>query len=139
MIAQVDAAHGASPEGRRRLELRQRVRVDGHSWLAARVGRPGYGSVQHHDGWQRGIFAHTSPVYLAVGGEWWMFNRDTAEYLLTLIDGCLSYVRHTAPRRPDAQTTFHHGEPDHGAYLERPFLEAREALHRRMHRLGIPH
>lgn len=122
-----------------RLELRERVRVDGHSWLAARVGGPGYGSVQHHDGWQRGIFAHTSPVYVAVGGEWWMFNRDTAEYMLTLIDGCLSYVRHTAPRRPDMETTFHHGEPDHVAYLERPFLEAREVLHRRLHRLGIAH
>ena len=139
VIAQVDAARGDAPKGRRRLELRERVRVDGHSWLAARVGGPGYGSVLHHDGWQRGIFAHTSPVYLAVGGEWWMFNRDTAEYMLTLIDGCLSYVRHTAPRRPDAQTTFHHGEPDHVAYLERPFLEAREALHRRMHQLGIAH
>ena len=104
VIAQVDAARGDAPEGRRRLELRETVRVDGHSWLAARVGGPDYGGVQHHDGWQRGIFAHTSPVYLAVGGEWWMFNRATAEYMLTLIDGCLSYVRHSraaAARRGD--------------------------------------
>ena len=137
VVAQADAS--ASGAGRRRLELRETVRVDDHSWLAARVGGPGYGQVDHHDGWQRGIFAHTSPVYVAVGGDWWMFDRPAAEYMLTLIDGCLSYVRHTAPRRPDAQTTFHHGEPDHLAYLERPFHEAREAIHRRMHRLGIPH
>ena len=33
----------------------------------------------------------------------------------------------------------HHGEADHLAYLERPFLQAREAIHRRMHQLGVPH
>ena len=33
----------------------------------------------------------------------------------------------------------HHDEPDHVAYLERPFLEGPEALHRRLHRLGIAH
>jgi hypothetical protein len=137
VVAQADAA--ATGAGRRRLELREKVKVDGHSWLAARVGGPGYGQVDHHDGWQRGIFAHTSPVYVAVGGDWWMFDRDAAEYMLTLIDGCLTYVRHTAPLRPDAETTFHHGEADHVAYLERPFHEAREAIHRRMHQLGIAH
>jgi hypothetical protein len=137
VVAQADAA--ATGAGRRRLELREKVKVDGHSWLAARVGGPGYGQVDHHDGWQRGIFAHTSPVYVAVGGDWWMFDRAAAEYMLTLIDGCLTYVRHTAPLRPDAETTFHHGEADHVAYLERPFHEAREAIHRRMHQLGIPH
>ena len=137
VVAQADAA--ATGAGRRRLELREKVKVDGHSWLAARVGGPGYGQVDHHDGWQRGIFAHTSPVYVAVGGDWWMFDRAAAEYMLTLIDGCLTYVRHTAPLRPDAETTFHHGEADHLAYLERPFHEAQEAIHRRMHQLGIPH
>ena len=76
--------------------------------LARGTGRGhGYGSVLHHDGCQRGIFAHTSPVYIAVGGAWWMINRDTSEYMLTLIDGCLSDVRHTAPQRADVQTTFH--------------------------------
>lgn len=138
VVAQADAA-ATGGAGRRRLELRETVRIDRHSWLAARVGGPGYGQVDHHDGWQRGIFAHTSPVYVSVGGDWWMFDRAAAEYMLTLIDGCLSYVRHTAPLRPDAETTFHHGDPDHLAYLERPFHEAREAIHRRMHRLGIPH
>ncbi len=138
VVAQTDAP-AADGAGRRRLELRERIRVDGHSWLAARVGGPGYTGVRHHDGWQRGVFAHTSPVYVAVGGDWWMFDRAAAEYMLTLIDGCLSYVRNTAPLRPDAQTTFHHGEADHLAYLERPFHQAREAIHRRMHRLGIPH
>ena len=48
-----DCAHEAVGLARR-LELRERVRVGG----------PGYGSVQHHDGWQRGIFAHTSETTL---------------------------------------------------------------------------
>ena len=28
---------------------------------------------------------------------------------------------------------------DHLAYLQRPFMEARDAVHRRMDALGIPH
>ena len=59
--------------------------------------------------------------------------------MLTLIDGNLTYIRETAARHQAGTTTHHHGETDHLAYLERPFLEAREAIHRRMHRLRIPH
>lgn len=39
------------------------------NWLAARCGGPRYGLVPHHDCWQRGAFAHTSPIYIAVGGN----------------------------------------------------------------------
>ena len=126
-------------KGTRRLELKAKVKADGHTWVAARCGGPNYTSVKHHDGWQRGIFAHTSPVYIACGGEWWMFDNDAAQYMLTLIDGCLTYIRETAPLHEQGTATHHHGETDHSAYLERPFLEAREAIHKRMHKLGIPH
>ena len=68
-----------------------------------------------------------------------MFDNDAAQYMLTLIDGCLTYIRETAPVHEGGTTTHHHGETDHTAYLERPFLEAREAIHKRMHKLGIPH
>ena len=125
--------------GTRRLELKAHVKVDGHTWLAARCAGPDYTSVPHHDGWGRGIFAHTSPIYIACGGEWWMFDRDAAQYMLTLIDGDLQYIRRTAARHEPGTATHHHGEEDHLAYLERPFVEAREAIHRRMHQLGIPH
>jgi hypothetical protein len=127
------------PKGSRRLRLRAPLKIDGHTWLAARCGGPGYSAVQHHDGWRRGIFAHTSPVYVAVGGEWWLFDRDTAQYMLTLIEGGLSYVRNVAPHHPHGAVTHHHGEDDHLAHLERPFHEAVQAIHRRMHQLGIPH
>ena len=127
-------------KGTRKLLLRAEVQVAGHSWLAARCSGPGYEqSVPHFDGWGRGIMAHTSPVYLACGGEWWMFNQETAQYMLTLVEGSLHYIRHNSRQHLRDDVTHHHGEADHFAYLERPFHQAREAVHRRMHQLGVPH
>ena len=126
--------------GTRRLELREKIKVDGHTWLAARCGGPDYyDPIPHHDVWNRGIFAHTSPIYVACGGDWEMFDGEAARYMLTLIDGSLTYVRETAPVHPPKTVTHHHGEEDHQAYLQRPLLEAREAVQRRLDRLGSPH
>jgi hypothetical protein len=122
-----------------RLHLKTSLKIESHSWLAARCGGPKYVAHPHYDVWQRGMFAHTSPIYLAVGGDWWMFDKDTAQYMLTLVEGSLTYIRHTAPLRDDDQTLHHHGMKDHIGYLEKPFHEAAEAIHRRMHQLGIPH
>ena len=134
VVAETSDANGA-----RKLRLKAAVEVSGHSWLAARVAGPNYESVPHHDGWGRGIFAHTSPVYLACGGEWWMFDQDTATYMLTLVDGCIEYIRNNSRLHEKGTVTHHHGEADHLEYLERPFHQARAALHKRMHKLGIPH
>jgi hypothetical protein len=124
--------------GARRLELKTRIKVDGHTWLAARVSGPGYTNpILHHDVWRRGVMAHTSPIYVACGGEWWLFDQETAQYMLTLIDGSLTYIRELSPRDHPGTVTHHHGEEDHEAYLERPFLEARAAIHRRLHELGL--
>ena len=132
-------ASSESTGGTRRLEIRESLRVDGHTWIAARCGGPGYEGMAHHDGWQRGVFAHTSPVYVAVGGEWDMHDPATFQYMLTLIEGDLAYIRETSAQHMHGSVTHHHGEDDHIAYLERPFIEAREAIHERMHRLGIRH
>ncbi len=127
-------------DGKHQLRLKANLKVDKHSWIAARCGGPNYAqAVPHHDGWRRGIIAHTSPVYIAIGGEWWMFDPETANYMLTLIEGGLSYIRQSARHYEPGTTTHHHGEDDHIAYLSRPFQEAQEAIHRRMHKLGIPH
>lgn len=135
VIERVDAAAGA-----RELRLRARVPVMGHSWLAARTGGPELaGSLPHHDVWQRGVFAHTSPIYVACGGEWQRFSPETSQYMLTLIEGSLTYIRQHSPRYRPGTVTHHHGEADHLAYLERPFQQAMEAIHRRMHDLGLPH
>ena len=126
-----------SGKGTRRLELKEKLRVDGHSWLAARCGGQGYYGGGHHDLWHRGIFAHTSPVYVACGGDWWMFDEATAQYMLTLIEGDLNYIRESSGQDRRDTVTHHHGEGDHVAYLERPFHEARQAVQERMRERGI--
>jgi hypothetical protein len=68
-----------------------------------------------------------------------MADRAGLQYMLTLVDGSLEYIRGLAPRRRPGTALHHHGEADHQAFLERPFLEAREALHARLHQLGIAH
>lgn len=132
-------AETSDADGARRLHLRATLRVDGHSWLAARCGGPLSDIRRHHDAWRRGIFAHTSPIYIATGGPWWLFDRPAADYMLTLVDGSLQHIRNRALFYPPGTVTHHHGESDHQAYLERPFHEAAAAIHRRMHELGLEH
>ncbi len=126
-------ARTESRSGSRRLELKESIRIDGHSWIAARTGAFDYFDiVPHHDVWNRGVFAHTSPIYVACGGEWDMFDPATAQYMLTLIEGDLAYITETAGVRSPGSVTHRHGEDDHMAYLQRPFLEARDAILNRM-------
>ena len=126
-----------SATGTRRLELKEKLKVDGHTWLAARCGGPGYFGSAHLDAWRRGIFAHTSPVYVACGGDWWMFDEATAKYMLTLIEGDLEYIENSSGQHMHGNVTHHHGEDDHMAYLRRPFLEAQEAIHGRARDAGV--
>jgi hypothetical protein len=129
-------------KGTRRLTLKGRLSITGNTWLAARVGGTEgsyFQAIQHHDVWRRGILAHTSPVYVASGDTWHLFDPAVAQYMLTLIDGSLTYIRqHSRQYRPGT-VTHHHGEADHQAHLERPFREAQAAIHRRMHELGVGH
>jgi hypothetical protein len=155
VIASADSATGT-----RRLEIRERVKIDGHSWLAARCGGPDYFAPTnlsaskvpswsdrasarkdvpgtHYDGWRRGVFAHTSPIYVACGGDWWMFNEATARHMLTVFEGDLTFMRNVVHQHEPGTVTHHHGEDDHLAYLSRPFLEARDAVLKRMKERGI--
>ena len=116
-----------SEVGAHELRLSEHVRIDGSAWLAMRA----YGVDNHLDEWARPVFAHTSPVFVACGGPWAMADPEGLHYLRTLVQGAREYVRHTAVRRDDTLTTHHHGEPDHLAWLERPFAEALEALDQR--------
>jgi len=138
VVAQVE-----HPAGAKRLQLKEKIKVDRHSWLAARCGGKGYFDVAHHHvnsaDVGRGIFAHTSPIYVAVGSDWWMFDQATAQYMLTLIEGSCQYVRQTARHYKPGAATHHHGQDDHIHYLEEPFHEAAAAIHQRMHQLGIQH
>ncbi len=128
------------PLGARKLTLKASVKIESNTWLAARCGGPRYHQMARFlDCWSRGMFAHTSPIYVAVGGAWELFDPPTARYMLTLIEGSLAYMRNTAAYDPAGSVTHHHGEQDHMAFLERPFHEAAALLHQRMHKLGIAH
>ena len=126
-------------KGARSLSLRTSLKIEGHTWLAARCAGPNYTSIPHHDGWRRGIMAHTSPVYVACGGPYWLFDLENAQYMLSLIEGGLSYIKRRSWQHKPGTTTHHHGGDDHEAFLEAPYRQAREAIHRRMHELNIPH
>lgn len=124
----------------RRLSLREHIAIDRNSWIAARCGGPQYfDSIAHHDCWRRRIMAHTSPVYVGVGGEWRMFDPEMATYLLTLLNGGVDYINQRSVQRPAGSVTHHHGRDDHLAYLAEPFHEAIAAVHAKMHEFGIPH
>jgi hypothetical protein len=122
-------ATSEAPDGARRLELESSLRIDADSWIAARCGgRNHFDGERHRDVWERGIFAHTSPVYVACGDGWNRFDERQARYMLALVEAGLGYVHQRAARYPDDRIAHHHGQADHLAYLERPFLEARNRL-----------
>jgi hypothetical protein len=117
----------AEANGGRQAEISEELRIDGNSWIACRA----FGVDYHLDEWGRRVFAHTSPVYVACGGDWTMTDPEGLRYMRTLVEGAREYVRHTAVRRSDQFTTHHHGEANHLAWLERPFDEALRALEER--------
>ena len=124
----------------RKLSLNETIKIDGNSWLAARAGGPGYYSgYRYYDVWERGIFSHTSPVYVSVGGPWSMFDVATAKYMLTLMHGSLTYIDNSSRQHSHGHVTHHHGEDDHIGYLKRPFNEAIDAVHKRLHDHGQSH
>ena len=129
-----------SREGTRRLELTESIRIDEHSWLAARCGGPGYfeNRIDYGIGGHE-VYAHTSPIYVACESNWQMFDEKVARDILTAAEGSLAYIRENTLQHDPALVTHHHGEDDHSAYLERPFIEAREAVHERMHKMGLAH
>jgi hypothetical protein len=134
VVAQTDEAKGT-----RSLELRTKIIVDSDTWVAARCAGPDYRVTRHFDRRKRGIMAHTSPVYLTCGEVYTLLDPASAQYMLTLIEGSLAYLREASPQYPPDRVTHHHGGPDHLEYLEEPFHQARQALHQRMHAMGIPH
>ena len=128
-------AETVDPSAVRRLELRAEVPVEEDSWLAARCGGASYwDGPAHRDVWGRRIFAHTSPLYVACGPDAWSrSDPDVDRRMITLIEGGLDRIRH-GRRYPEDRITHHHAEPDHEAFLERPFLEAMERVRERMER-----
>ena len=125
-------AASADPSGGRLLELREEVPIDGDSWLAVRSGGPSYFDGPVHRGpWDRRVFAHTSPVYVACGdGDWTRVDPDRTRAMVAQIEAGIGRLR-SGRRYPEERITHHHGEDDHQAFLERPFREALERVRAR--------
>ena len=79
--------------------IRERIRVPADSWIALRAGGPGYFDARRTlCSFERGVFAHTSPIYLRSGPEGDATTDDEAlEYLLTRVDAARAYVTSMAP------------------------------------------
>ena len=66
-----------------------------------------------------------------------MFNRETADYMLKLIEGGMSYIEATAAHATPGTVTHHHGEDDHLAFLHRPYIQARTLINQRIKNSGL--
>ena len=62
----------AEANGGRQAEISEELRIEGNSWIACRA----FGVDYHLDEWGRRVFAHTSPVYVACGGDWTMTDPE---------------------------------------------------------------
>jgi hypothetical protein len=129
----IASADESSNDGR--VELRTELLVEGDSWVAARCGGPNhFDGPAHRDTWGRRIFAHTSPVYVTTGGgAWSRFDADRLNTMAAMIDAGIERLRR-GRHYPPERITHHHGQADHLAFLERPFLEARQRVRDRLER-----
>jgi hypothetical protein len=110
--------------GTREMTLKEKVRVAGPGWLAARCAS----RLGPTTAWKLGIQAHTSPVYLRVPGED-LFSEPAITYMLTLIEGSEMWVNNLATRP----------SPERLDRVRKTLSQAREHLHRRLHEHGVRH
>lgn len=129
----VVAAVVEGPPGTRELSLHESLRISENSWIALRCGgAPYFEGLSHYDFYERGVIAHTSPFYVAVGGPWKMFNRDAALEFRELVQGGIDYVVRRSPQWTPGTVAHHHGRSDHMAFLLEPFHEAMAAIDARL-------
>ncbi|MFC1718532.1 hypothetical protein ACFL6S_33055 [Candidatus Poribacteria bacterium] len=69
------------------LELREKVKVDGSGWLAARC----FSRYQVWHVWPVNVAAHTSPIYVIADGQE-VSNPSDAVYIMTMVHGGLEWV-----------------------------------------------
>jgi len=108
------AAFTTVKKGAHRLELNEKVKIKGSCWIAARCGS----TLQVQHCWPMFLAAHTSPIYVVVPGTD-LFSPTDATYMLTLIDGGLTYldtlsVRYDEKRHREMKAIYQHAK----AHLE---------------------
>jgi hypothetical protein len=100
------------------------VKIDGSCWIAARCGS----SLIVSHCWPIHLGAHTSPVYVVCNNES-LFSPSDASYMLTLIDGGLTYLDTLSVRYNEKR----HRE------MKAIFEKTKQALHRKLHQHGQGH
>jgi hypothetical protein len=115
------------------IRIRHLAAIREDSWIVARCGGDPYLSGSAHL-FRRGhvLGAHTSPVYVAVGGPWARAERTALHHHLALVEGGLAYLRSVAAHWPKEYVRHHHAHGDHQAYLEEPFHVALARLRRKL-------
>ena len=66
--------------------------------------------------------AHTSPIYVTCQDQYAVFDSASAQYMLTLIDGGLSYIRHRSPQHQEERRHITTGCPIILPILKRRFM-----------------
>jgi hypothetical protein len=79
-----------------RLDISERVRISGSGWIAARATS----RAEIRSAFSTAMGAHTSPVYVDVGGKP-TFSVADAEAIATIIDGARTWVERVAVVRSD--------------------------------------
>jgi hypothetical protein len=103
--------------GTREMTLREKLRVPGAGWVAARCkSRLGPTTA-----FGIALLAHTSPIYVHVQGDD-LFSPSAATYMMTLIEGVETWAT-TLAIRPDPETF---------ARVRKVFADARHLLARRI-------
>jgi hypothetical protein len=126
-------AESKSEQPATELHIDDEIAVQDDSWIAARAGGPAYFDAPLTlCAFRRGIFAHTSPVYLTTGSAWSRRDAPSLQYLLTLTEGTLEYVRTAAVRHDPGRRWHPRWTPGYSEFLERPLVEALDVISRRL-------
>jgi hypothetical protein len=111
------AAREATEEGVAKMRLRAKVRVGGSAWITVRC----LSRLKVWHCWPIHIAAISSPVYIRCGDEE-LFSPSDASYMLTLIEGGLTWL----------DTLSIPASPDQHARIRGVFEAARTSLSRRL-------
>ncbi len=112
------------PKGEKSCRISQEVKLNGSGWIAARC----VSSLEVQHSWVVNVAAHTSPVYIVADNRE-LFNPSDATYMMTILDGGLTWLD-TLATRADAER--HAG-------VRQVFEHAKAHLQGRLHSHGNEH
>ena len=112
------------PNGGKTCRISQEVKLNGSGWIAARCVSSL--EVQHY--WVVNVAAHTSPVYVVADNQE-LFNPSDATYMMTILDGGLTWLDTLATR----------GDAEQHAGVRQVFQHAKAHLQGRLHDHGHGH